>query len=136
MGFIHRDIKPDNLMICQSGAVKVADLGLAKPSGSGQMSMLSGTNLVMGTPQYMPPEQWENTATVTTAADVWALGATLYYLLVGGEAIAKDSLPRIMQRIAAPMVGGLITSFFLELTVYPAIFAAWKGRTLGQGGAA
>ncbi|MFN3240515.1 MAG: protein kinase domain-containing protein [Planctomycetota bacterium] len=98
-GFIHRDIKPDNLMICQSGAVKVADLGLAKPSGSGQMSMLSGTNVVMGTPQYMPPEQWENTATVTPAADVWALGATLYYLLVGGEAIAKDSLPRIMQRI-------------------------------------
>ncbi|MCK5942958.1 MAG: serine/threonine protein kinase, partial [Planctomycetes bacterium] len=93
------DIKPDNLMICQTGAVKVADLGLAKPSGSGQMSMLSGTNVVMGTPQYMPPEQWENTATVTPAADVWALGATLYYLLVGGEAIAKDSLPRIMQRI-------------------------------------
>jgi len=98
-GFIHRDVKPDNIMIAQNGQVKVADLGLAKPSGNGAMSMLSGTNVVMGTPQYMPPEQWENTATVTPAADVWALGATLYYLLVGGEAIARDSLPRIMQRI-------------------------------------
>ena len=98
-GFIHRDIKPDNIMIASSGAVKVADLGLAKPSGASNMSMLSGTNLIMGTPQYMPPEQWENTATVTTAADVWALGATLYYLLVGGEAIGKESLPAIMQRI-------------------------------------
>jgi hypothetical protein len=99
-GFIHRDIKPDNIMISSSGQVKVADLGLAKPSlGDGQGSMLSGTNIVMGTPQYMPPEQWENTATVTPAADVWALGATMFYLFVGGEAIAKDSLPRIMQRI-------------------------------------
>lgn len=99
-GFIHRDIKPDNIMISSGGQVKVADLGLAKPSiREDNASMLSGTNLVMGTPQYMPPEQWENTTNVTAAADVWALGATLYYLLVGGEAIQKDSLPRIMQRI-------------------------------------
>lgn len=99
-GFVHRDMKPDNIMISSSGQVKVADLGLAKPARLGdQASLLSGTNVVMGTPQYMPPEQWESTATVTPAADVWALGATLYYLLVGGEAIAKDSLPRIMQRI-------------------------------------
>ncbi|MBL8728067.1 MAG: serine/threonine protein kinase [Planctomycetes bacterium] len=99
-GFVHRDIKPDNIMISSSGQVKVADLGLAKPKfRDDNASMLSGTNLVMGTPQYMPPEQWENTTNVTAAADVWALGATLYYLLVGGEAIQKDSLPRIMQRI-------------------------------------
>jgi serine/threonine protein kinase len=99
-GFVHRDIKPDNIMVSSSGQVKVADLGLAKPSiRDEQASLLSGTNLVMGTPQYMPPEQWENTTNVTPAADVWALGATLYYLLVGGEAIQKDSLPRIMQRI-------------------------------------
>lgn len=98
-GFIHRDIKPDNLMIASNGVVKVADLGLAKPSGQSNMSMVSGTNLIMGTPHYMPPEQWENTATVTAAADVWALGATLYYLLVGGEAIGEKSLPAIMQRI-------------------------------------
>jgi serine/threonine protein kinase len=99
-GFVHRDIKPDNIMISSSGQVKVADLGLAKPKvREDNASMLSGTNLVMGTPQYMPPEQWENTTNVTAAADVWALGATLYYLLVGGEAIQKDSLPRIMQRI-------------------------------------
>ncbi|MGK0302952.1 MAG: serine/threonine protein kinase [Planctomycetota bacterium] len=98
-GFIHRDIKPDNLMIASTGVVKVADLGLAKPSGQNNMSMVSGTNLIMGTPHYMPPEQWENTATVTAAADVWALGATLYYLLVGGEAIGEKSLPAIMQRI-------------------------------------
>ncbi|MBX3465033.1 MAG: serine/threonine protein kinase [Planctomycetes bacterium] len=99
-GFVHRDIKPDNIMVSSSGQVKVADLGLAKPLiREDQASLLSGTNLVMGTPQYMPPEQWENTANVTAAADVWALGATLYYLLVGGEAIQKDSLPRVMQRI-------------------------------------
>ena len=99
-GFVHRDIKPDNIMISSSGQVKVADLGLAKPQvRDDHASLLSGTNVVMGTPQYMPPEQWESTSQVTSAADVWALGATLYYLLVGGEAIQKDSLPKIMQRI-------------------------------------
>ena len=41
----------------------------------------------------------------------------------------------VMKRIAAPMVGGLVTSFVLELTVYPAIFAIWKGRGLGRDGA-
>ncbi|HZN39100.1 MAG TPA: serine/threonine-protein kinase [Planctomycetota bacterium] len=99
-GFIHRDIKPDNIMISSAGQVKLADLGLAKAmTRDDHASMLSGANLVMGTPQYMPPEQWEDTTSVTAAADIWALGATLYYLLVGVEAIPKDSLPRIMQRI-------------------------------------
>ena len=99
-GFIHRDIKPDNIMISSAGQVKLADLGLAKAmTRDDHASMLSGANMVMGTPQYMPPEQWEDTTSVTAAADIWALGATLYYLLVGVEAIPKDSLPRIMQRI-------------------------------------
>jgi Cu(I)/Ag(I) efflux system membrane protein CusA/SilA len=40
----------------------------------------------------------------------------------------------VMKRIAAPMIGGLVTSFLLELTVYPAIFALWKGRGLGRAG--
>lgn len=101
-GFVHRDIKPDNILISSGGVVKVADLGLAKPAtreDDGSMMSMTGVNVVMGTPQYMPPEQWESAKNVTAAADVWALGATLYYLLCADEAIQKDSLPRIMQQV-------------------------------------
>jgi serine/threonine protein kinase len=102
LGIVHRDIKPDNLLISSSGQVKVADLGLAKPTlgkdGGSKVSMLSSANQIMGTPSYMPPEQWDGAA-VTAAADVWALGATLWFLLVGHEAIRDESPARIMSRI-------------------------------------
>lgn len=102
LGIVHRDIKPDNLLISTQGQVKVADLGLAKPTlgkdGGSKVSMLSSANQIMGTPSYMPPEQWDGAA-VTAAADVWALGATLWFLLVGREAIRDESPARIMSRI-------------------------------------
>lgn len=102
LGIVHRDIKPDNLLISSSGQVKVADLGLAKPTlgkdGGSKVSMLSSANQIMGTPSYMPPEQWDG-ASVTAAADVWALGATMWFLLVGHEAIRDESPARIMSRI-------------------------------------
>jgi serine/threonine protein kinase len=98
LGLVHRDIKPDNLLVSVRGQVKVADLGLAKPAISSAQSMLSAANQVMGTPPYMPPEQWSGER-VTSATDVWAMGATLYYLLTGTEAISGDSVARIMSRI-------------------------------------
>ena len=99
LGIVHRDVKPDNLMISSDGQVKVADLGLAKPTLGGRTtSMLSSPNQIMGTPCYMPPEQWDGAA-VTAAADVWALGATLWFLLVGREAITGDTPARIMSSI-------------------------------------
>jgi serine/threonine protein kinase len=101
-GIVHRDIKPDNLLISHYGQVKVADLGLAKPTQrdtEGSMLSLTGANAVMGTPNYMPPEQWESASTIGPAADVWALGATLYYLIAGGDAIGGTSLLAIMKQI-------------------------------------
>ncbi|HEX6811782.1 MAG TPA: serine/threonine-protein kinase [Planctomycetota bacterium] len=98
-GIIHRDIKPDNILISTSGEVKIVDLGLAKPSLRDGNSMLSSANQLMGTLQYMPPEQWESTTDVTMAADVWALGATFFFLVAGREAISSGSAPQIMNRI-------------------------------------
>jgi serine/threonine protein kinase len=94
---VHRDIKPDNILISFDGKVKVSDLGLAKALElDGSPSLTMG---VMGTPQYMAPEQWDDAATVGPAADVWALGATLYYLLTGEHAIPGGSMQQIYKKI-------------------------------------
>ena len=96
-GIVHRDIKPDNLLVSLEGRVKVADLGLAKaPPGSG--NSLSIASAVMGTPQYMAPEQWE-TPDVGPAADVWALGATLYFVLTGEHGIEGASFAAMARTV-------------------------------------
>ena len=73
MNLIHRDIKPDNILVTKKGVVKVADFGLAKALDDGEMSMTqSGTGL--GTPLYMPPEQARDAKIVDHRTDIYALG--------------------------------------------------------------
>ena len=84
-GMVHRDLKPGNLMISQEGQVKVMDLGLALlhehvADGSDGLT-LSGQ--VMGTVDYMAPEQADDTHGVDARADIYGLGATLFALLTG-----------------------------------------------------
>ena len=83
MGIVHRDIKPDNLMINAAGIGKVADLGLAKRLDDPELQRLTGTGMVVGTPLYVSPEGIRDPQSVTAAADVYGLGATLYHLLAG-----------------------------------------------------
>lgn len=99
-GLIHRDIKPDNLMLNEHGVIKVADMGLAKmleweerPAGmnynesairaQAMSTDLTQAEIAMGTPAYMSPEQARDTATVDSRSDQYSLGCTFYYLCAG-----------------------------------------------------
>ncbi|HEY1187496.1 MAG TPA: serine/threonine-protein kinase [Gemmata sp.] len=81
-GLVHRDIKPSNLMLSATGQVKLLDLGLARLRFGGA-DELTRAGEVMGTAEYMAPEQWAETNTVDIRSDLYALGCTLFALLTG-----------------------------------------------------
>ncbi len=92
---IHRDIKPDNVMLTSKGAVKVADFGLAKALDDDLSMTQSGTGL--GTPYYMAPEQARNAKHVDGRADLYALGVTFYYFVTGNLPFTGNSTIEVIQ---------------------------------------
>jgi hypothetical protein len=133
-GMVHRDLKPQNLMLTSKGVVKILDFGLAKlaseqarPGGE-----LTRDNVVMGTPEYMAPEQAVNTKTADIRADIYALGCTLFCLLTGRPPFVGDNSLAIIvaQAQDAPP---LVESFRSDV---PAPLAALVGRMLAKDPAA
>jgi serine/threonine protein kinase len=82
-GMVHRDVKPDNLMLTPDGTVKVLDFGLAALTAERGADGLTEANVIMGTPDYMAPEQAEDVRKADIRADVYSLGCSLYHLLTG-----------------------------------------------------
>src|SRR5262249_7530434 len=82
-GIIHRDIKPANLLRDVNGVVKVTDLGLARFRNTGSLGGITQAGGVVGTVDFMPPEQAVDATRIDHRADIYSLGATLYFLLSG-----------------------------------------------------
>jgi serine/threonine protein kinase len=93
---VHRDIKPDNILLTRSGVAKLADLGLAKQTD--EVSHLTATRQGFGTPHYMPYEQAMNARYADGRSDIYALGATLYHLLTGEVPFPAASQVEIIQK--------------------------------------
>ena len=82
-GVIHRDVKPENILLDTNGHVKIADFGLAKLGGESEDQRLTGTRQVLGTVQYMAPEQMTQSRTVDHRADIYSMGVVFYEMLTG-----------------------------------------------------
>ena len=89
-GIVHRDIKPGNVMVTESGQVKVMDFGIARAMGDAHQTMTQ-TSMVVGTAQYLSPEQARG-ETADARSDLYATGCVLYELLTGRPPFVGDSL--------------------------------------------
>jgi serine/threonine protein kinase len=94
-GIVHRDVKPSNIMITRDRQVKLADLGLAKPVEDEGTLTESGTGL--GTPYYMPLEQFRNARGADPRCDLYALGGVLYQFLTGQLPFRGDNLVDLVE---------------------------------------
>ncbi len=98
---VHRDIKPDNILFTATGDAKLADLGVAKFTGSHLITVTMGGAGPVGTPTYIPIEQLRDSRTVDSRADIYSLGVVFYEMLTGikpyGEGAMYEVLSRVME---------------------------------------
>jgi serine/threonine-protein kinase len=98
-GLIHRDIKPENMILTTDGNVKLADLGLARPTGDAEWARAE-YGMAIGTPYYISPEQVRGQVDVDIRADIYGLGGTLYHMVTGRVPYPGDTPTEVMKKHA------------------------------------
>ena len=96
-GLIHRDIKPENVMLTKDGNVKLADLGLARPTADENWAM-SEAGMAIGTPYYISPEQVRGQVDVDIRGDIYSLGGTLYHMVTGRVPYSGATPQEVMRK--------------------------------------
>jgi serine/threonine-protein kinase len=124
-GIVHRDVKPENVLL-QSGHALVADFGIALALEHAGGDRLTHTGITLGTPQYMAPEQAAGGRDVDARTDVYALGAVLHEMLAGESPFAAESQHAVLRRVMNETPTALASrradvSSFLDATVRRAL---------------
>ena len=96
-GVVHRDLKPDNVMIAPDGTAKISDLGMAREDEDADVERLTGTGIVLGTPLYMAPEAVKDSHSVTPKADIYSFGVAVYQCLSGQPPFVGDTPYELMK---------------------------------------
>ena len=101
-GVVHRDIKPTNIFLCEDAEVipKLIDFGIAKVRSDSDATALTAAGLIVGSPEYMSPEQVVGDSTVDAQTDVWAMGVVLYEAITGhapfGGSSPQDAMVKVL----------------------------------------
>jgi serine/threonine-protein kinase len=107
-GFVHRDVKPENILLDDRGTPKLCDFGLVKSLGATTSKGLTRPGQGFGSVAYMPPEQVKNAVSADQRADVYSVGATLYHMLSGQRPysgkVTKSLLRRVLEEMPEPIL--------------------------------